>query len=329
MLVFMDSGGGHYSSSDIAKKWSTNSSWTVTSGRFNGFALIGSGGNTLKKTLSIPVTGVIIGFAFSISSISSNSLNIFNTYLDSNIKWSVYLNSSGALNIYRGNSTTGTLLTTTSPNVIRLDTYHYIELKVYPYPTNVLAIRCDNKTLVSLSGAFTVSGAINTIELIGSTAFKYDDVYVCNSLGTKNNDFLGDLKVTSLLINSPGRILDWSPSGKVTNTLCSSAMDGDSGFIFTTIVNNTDLYKLNSFTTGCTGVVAVQNNITATQSASGTNTITSVIGNGSTENISSTNITPTSNYICYTFEYDNNPITSSDWSVANIASLEAGVRLTG
>ena len=94
----------------------------------------------------------------------------------------------------------GTILGSTTGLGLRMETWYHIELKAY----------CDATAgtyEVKVGGKTVLSGTGNTDRFLGiyynrvrlgneeGSDITWDNLYVCNSLGTANNDFLGNIQV--------------------------------------------------------------------------------------------------------------------------------------
>jgi len=74
---------------------------------------------------------------------------------------------------------------------------------------------------LNLSGIDTKNGGTDTVfdtisfqkcVVGGSAAHHFDDVFICNALGTENNDFRGSCRVDLLLPNADGAVEEWDLS---------------------------------------------------------------------------------------------------------------------
>lgn len=104
--------------------------------------------------------------------------------------------------------------------------WNYIEAKVtFNNSTGSVVLRVNGVEVLSLSNVDTVAGTTATSAdtvfiwgMDGSTSTNsklhalYDDWYICDDTGTENNDFLGPLKVETLLPDGAGDDTDFTPS---------------------------------------------------------------------------------------------------------------------
>jgi hypothetical protein len=117
--------------------------------------------------------------------------------------------------VYRGDGAlgVGTLLGQTSNGVHTADgIWHYWECKVVlDAAAGSVLVKRDGVTMINLTGVNTKNGGTKTTldgvectTMNSSTNQWIDDVYVCNTAGTTNNDFLGDVTIECLRPNNNG-----------------------------------------------------------------------------------------------------------------------------
>lgn len=108
-------------------------------------------------------------------------------------------------------------------DAVALASWHYVELK-YTVDDTVGAVqmRIDSRLVLDLAGIDTRNGGtlgeINRFTL-GDDYFRnllgpvsYDDLYICNTDGLTNNDFLGDCRVDTVRPDADGVYQDFVPS---------------------------------------------------------------------------------------------------------------------
>ena len=152
----------------------------------------------------------------------------------------------------------GTLLGQTASGVHSSDgAWHYWECKATIDSVNgAVQVRRDGVTLINLTGVNTQQGAnayVDTVECCTQSNYQntyIDDIYVCDTNGTTNNDFLGDVTIETLhpsfngtnsqMLGSDGNsvnnyqlINDWN-DGTWTDATNTGDMDtyayGDTGY---------------------------------------------------------------------------------------------------
>jgi hypothetical protein len=123
--------------------------------------------------------------------------------LNEDYTFSVYNRDTDAL---LGTTEAAVLPTTSSP------IWYFMELKVFVSETvGTVEFRINGVPWLNLTGVNT--GWDGLPDEVGGFRFAcpseeqyvvFDDLYVLNDQGTENNDFLGDVKITSLLMNGQG-----------------------------------------------------------------------------------------------------------------------------
>lgn len=133
--------------------------------------------------------------------------------------------SDGKIQFYRGN----TLLGQTDPGVLPLDAWVYVEMKVTVDPSaGAIALRVNGATppgwsdLTGINTSAVGDGQLDEIRFTGLRQWFGDDLYIADTTGGVNDDFLGDVRVETLY-----------PSGNGTN----SSLVGSDG-------NSVDNYAL-------------------------------------------------------------------------------------
>src|SRR5262249_10906170 len=87
-------------------------------------------------------------------------------------------------------------------------------------------VRVDGKTVISFTGNTKTAGTLHSTDAVSwgfwspsLTTYSADDLYVCDATGTTNNNFLGDVRIQSLLPNGAGASTQFTPTGSGTNYL--------------------------------------------------------------------------------------------------------------
>jgi len=218
-LLFMD-GFDHYNTvGDLVVKWSRYTSVyldpTFVAGRYGGGALSYSrgGGSGIYRSVPSPTTA-IVGMAIKWTAFAG-AANFLKFWLDSTCLMGLRLDLSGTLTITNG---AGTGLATSAAAIIP-GSWNYVEYKVFFNASGTAEVRANGVTMVTYSGSTIAYGAApNSFSLHPdypadtSNRFYGDDLYLCNGLGTSNNDFLGDIRIEYLVPTGAGVRTQFAPS---------------------------------------------------------------------------------------------------------------------
>lgn len=122
--------------------------------------------------------------------------------------------------------------------------WQYVEVKVDTSAGTVEAHL--NGTTVFSESSLTIS-SINAVKLGYKSQPYFDDLYVCDGIGSKNNDFLGPRKVVTIRPDGDvGGFQDWvtgpTPGGNHYEMVYEEVCDDDTTYVEEDSTNQTDLY---------------------------------------------------------------------------------------
>lgn len=230
--------------------------------------------------------------------------------------------------------------TLAGPSVKKIFTgvWYYLELKVYIHSTSgSFELRVDGVPVLSASGVNTMpygSSGVNNFSIgkfqntNGLRYCRYDDIYVCDSSGSKNNNFLGDCSVISLYPNADGTTTQFTPTGNANNWMCvdESSNDGDNTYVSSSTVGNKDLYNITAITNNPNVIHGAQIKTLMKSSDAGPIGVRNIVLSGSTTaNGNTESITTT--YTRYSTILEDDPNTSSAWTKSAIDNLQIGVEI--
>lgn len=340
-LLFCDS-FDHYATADIPSKWTTYASGNTTidsgSGRRSTNSMRCSAGQGATKSgFNNPAT-IIFGAAVRVTNpASGNSMLV--AFLDGGTTHvSVGYNTAGNILVYRGTTTSGTLLGT-SVNAISSATVFYLEVKVTISDTvGVVEVRVNgsNSGWHNITGADTRNGAtaqINGVQILGgaSTPCFWDDLYICDTAGSApNNDFLGDVRVDTYLPNGNGNSsqLTGSDGNSTDNYLLvdEASQDGDTSYVQSATASQKDTYAFSNMSHTPATIHGVQINMFAKKDDAGARSICSVIRSGGSDTDGTTQALSTS-YVDYREIAETDPDTAAAWDKAGFDAAEFGVKV--
>lgn len=175
--------------------------------------------------------------------------------------WEVWTNCDGVRGYY-----TGTRLGRSAINLWKKFTWHYVELK-FTMPaagsaTGSVEMKVDGEIIIAVTNVNITAGAVpapNTVGFDGivygvtrdqfPVEFKVDDMYLLDTSGpAPHNNYLGNIRVGSMIPDSIGDRSEMDPVGAATNwgaIVADKNMTlADPTYVTTTTVGDTDLYNL-------------------------------------------------------------------------------------
>lgn len=151
----------------------------------------------------------------------------------------------------------------TSPPILQVNRWYYLEAKIVISTTvGSVIIKLDGTTVWSSAtnlntrdetGTFWDNLKINNGMGVNQVI---DDIYICDSNGTVNNDFLGDTSVEHINPNAVGDNSAWTPSSAVDHytlvddgTARTTAVD-ETDYVSSGTLAQKDLFNYESLATG-------------------------------------------------------------------------------
>ncbi len=282
---------------------------------------------------------IILGFAFkaySIGSYSSTSamVRIYDKFLLTNIHLKFHINSSKLIEV-RNNA--GTLLGTTSGHVIEVNTWYYIEIKAYIHDSaGTVEIKVDEIQRLSLTSQDTCNGTnvyVGAVRLgvhAQNSTCGCDDLYVCDDSGSKNNDFLGDVRIDVVRPNGVGAHTDFSPSaGSNYQNVDETYPDDDTTYNDSqdVAVGEQDSYAMESLDVIGSTIHGVKDQITVRKTDAGARSVKVLTRQGGSDYLGDT-IILSDTFTTHARIMENNPDDAAAFVEADITSGEVGVEVT-
>lgn len=351
-LLFLD-GCDHWDSAAALSKWSSYSGpslipgagggGTGPSGR-NGKGIgirAGGAGNVawLKKIVlpSQEHATFIVGFALQAA---PNLPTVVRRLLSCNSDGgvtehvSLCLTAGGQLQVRRGDQSGTILGTETGVSFPVANTWHYVAMKVLLSDTvGTVEVRLDGRAtpVIALSGQDTKNAGTKTgfdgIQFGDTgTSIDIDDIYLCNGAGSVNNDFLGDIRVDTLLPNGDGSNSGMSLStGTTHSTLVDENPQNTTDYVFSATAGTKDTWNYaNTVTVGT--VRGVQLNTYAQKSDASARSFRPVVRHAGTD-YGGTDVNLGVGFVYYQQVYETNPGTGVAWTTANVDAAEFGVEV--
>lgn len=338
-LLFME--GFANTANDVSHKWDAGSSVfsivnTNPSPRITGNVSALMYQTTLKKTITAS-NKVIVGCASYFPGTAFNEISFFGDA--GTVKHiSVTRNASTSKMEIRRGAYNGTLLATSTVTIPR-DVWVYIEASVTISETVGevhVRINGDTTDIVSFTGDTKNGGTNDTIDavsIMGSTGGggnnHISDIYICNDSGVENNDFLGDVAVRTLSPNGNGNSsqLTGSDGNQTDNYLLVDEKPfNTTDYTYSSTSGHKDTYGMADLPAAASTVFGVQVNASMRKDDAGLGQARYVLRSGGTDYVGSTE-TLTTTATTYVGLYEQDPATTSAWTVSGVNSAEAGMEV--
>lgn len=317
----------------------TGSGMSLTTGRFSGQCLrctIGasSNQNVNVSRLFTAAGSVSMGFAFRRSSMG-DSLPIWWLLNSGTYQVGLMSNADGSLTAGRYTAiTTSTALGSSSPGVILLNTWHYIEIEITISDTvGVFKVYVDGVQVINLTSQDTRNGTPTTVDtyMLGSNKspvgaganLDYDDLYLTDA-ATK----LGERRVETLYPTSDVAQGFARSTGSTNYTLVDEAqVNGDTDYVQGSSVGDTDTYGLGDLSSTPSAIDGVQLAAFAMKTDAGSRSIALQAKSGATTSDGS-NYTLAASYGKFERLLTTDPNTGSAWTASAVNALQGGPKVT-
>jgi hypothetical protein len=210
------------------------------------------------------------------------------------------------------------------PNVWR-----YIEFK-YNMTTGACTLRSDGVTI--LTGSVATAASVPTVGWgqggSPSSNLIWDDLYVLDATGTVNNDFLGDVKVQTLLPNADGSNSALTTSTGTTHyNLVNEATPDTTSYVSSSNVGDKDTYQFQDLSANTASVYGLTITNYAHKDAAGSGGIANVVRVGGTD-YASTGQSLSSSWTANNDIVEINPATGTAWTANDVNNSEFGIQIT-
>jgi len=285
------------------------------------------------------VSTLYIGFAlypYTISSTTSFTSCFLRFYDSGTGQCGVGLDSSLKFVVYRHLST----LLDTSILGLSTSTWNYIEVKVTISDSISLGdfqIKVNGSTWLNLAATTdtknTANNTINSLQIGGNSSagnLYIDDLYILNTSGSKNNTFLGDVKVKTLYPNGNGNVsqFDGSDGNQVDNYLLvdEAQDDSDTTYIESDVVSELDQFTFEDLGETPDTIYGVGARLVAKKTNSGTRDGRASCRRLST-NYEGDTFNPSTDYEAHDYIWEDDPSTTSAWTGTGLNAAEFGIKV--
>lgn len=294
--------------------------------------------HTSKLKIDLPVEGTyIIGFAVYVPVFSSVAYQQpqVNFYRNGGMNVSFHIDASGYIRIYKS----FTLLGTSSSQLTNA-TWHFVEIMATcknSISADEFIVKIDGLEVLNLAATTdTQNGALSGIDqivlagLYNTAVLYYDDVYICDTNGSVNNNFLGDVKVETLYPDGNGNSNQFlgSDANSTDNYLLvdEAQQNEDTDFVEDNTVNNLDLYTFDSMAVTPDSIKGVGVRTYVKKSDVGVRTGKLQCRRSSTT-YEGDEFFPASDYLGKDYIWEEDPSTASAWNEAGVNAAEFGIKV--
>ena len=242
------------------------------------------------------------------------------------------MDSTGHVVVSRAGVVLGT--STAAPLPVSTTIWGYIEMKVVISDTvGSVEVRAngDPTPILNLTGQDTRNGGTSTnmdmVKLYASNGnwSGWDDLYVCNTSGTVNNDFLGDVRVYTLSPTGAGSSTQFTPLGGANYTNVDEQPYNTTDYVSSSNIGDIDLYAMADVPAGT--ILGAQTVFIAQKSDAGLGQLRSVLRSGATNYFGATKVLA-SGWLTYQDTIrEVDPATSAVWTLSGINAIEAGAQV--
>lgn len=346
-----DTYNGTGANTGLQAKWSPvnlngASTASLVSGRFGGQALrisnttTNTGVSGYNRTLPSSYGSMAVEFGFRISSlaqvITTTNIPIICTFVETaTYHVHITVSSDGKLNAYRASSSfAGTLLGTTSAQVIFNNTWHSIGIELVISDTvGRVTIYVDGVQVLNLTGQDTKNGGAGTINVLcvacnsQSTASApncdFDDVQV-HDVATR----VAEMKAETLYPTSDVAQGFSRSTGATNYTLVDeTTVNGDTDYVQASAVSTVDTYGFGDLSTTPANIYAVQVVAFAEKTDATSRSIALQIISGATTS-DGADFALASSYGRFERLTTIDPNTAAAWTPANVNAITAGPKVT-
>lgn len=230
-------------------------------------------GYNLRKAFETK-SELVVGFAWRTETVSELK-NIcefqYDDHFGSNHKqFGLWMAGDGALTVGYFNANGNRVkLFDTGPNLLFPNVWHFIEVKISFHDSNgSIQVRIDGQTCISGTGRTKNPAAPSLCNLWRCGLYQLedgrdtwlDDLYICDTLGTEFNDFLGDVVVHTVLPSEDGSRNDLTLFGgslQHYSAVDDVPPDGDVSYVYGNTVGAQERYKVDPLPSNVINVLAV------------------------------------------------------------------------
>ena len=330
-LLFCESFDWSTTSADYLAKWAgglAGGSVIVGAGGRNGSNGMNYDNGALTKGVGTPAT-FISGFAYKWGSAGARVFGV--AYDGASLQDDLYVDATGLLSVRRG----GSVVLATSTRAIALSQFYFIEWKVFIHASaGTVEVRVNDEVWISATGLNTQATANAYVTSVGiaapggSSLQTFDDFYICDTTGTANTTFLGDIRVQAILPTGAGATTGWTPSaGANYQNVDEAAENGDTDYNSTATAGAIDTFAMGNVSPSTGSVKGVQHQPVVRKDDAGTRTVAPIARIGATDHVAGAGVNVNTTYAPVVVMAETSPATGAAWTIAEVNAAEFGVKL--
>jgi len=302
----------------------------IETGRFGDYCLEIADATAYFQTSHLTTDDTLVcGCAFNcVAGMPSTTRELLYFYENTQEGMQVRVNSDGTLSVYNNNTLLGT-----STNQLSSGIWYYLEFKVVTHDSaGSYELRINNADWVSASGVDTQpsSNAYHTaIRFTALYADKilWDDIYILDSTGSANNNFLGVRRVVALDPDGAGDTTQWTPSAgsNYQNVDDGALLDEDTTYNETNTDTDQDLYTYGNLSGEVSSVDGIQI-VVETRVTAGSMDLSNVIKTGTTTSPGTPETITSTSYVTSIRIEEQDPDTAAAWTPSGVNGAQFGIR---
>ena len=155
-----------------------------------------------------------------------------------------------------------------------------------------------------------------------------DDIVIADDLGGQNDDFLGDLRISTLVPVADTGQKDWTPNSGSNNfsRVAEIPPDDDTSWVTSATPGDRDLYAMTPLGMTPLTIRGLQHTVLARKDDAGDRALALVLASGATVEVSPA-VTLGSSYGFIEAMHEQDPATDEPWTPAAVDAVQAGIEV--
>lgn len=346
-LLFVDSCDLYASREQIARRWEPNATTvshlnvSATDGRWGGRAIQLASAGTGRILRHIPPRQtVILAFAARFTRTDNPVNQAFIVLYDPT--WTQIVIAidflEGRYRCYRGWFDTEIAQSAVDFAAVAKEQYHWFELKVTIDATSgAVELRRNGAVLLTFSGNTkgAPTGDITRVQLRSMYQSSnnrvdvwLDDIVIADDLGGQNADFLGDLRISTLVPVADTAEKAWTPSSGSDNfsRVAEIPPDDDTSWVASATPGDRDLYAMAPLGVTPLAIRGLQQTVLARKDDAGDRALSLVLKSGAEVAVASPVVLGSSYAFTETI-HEQDPATGEAWTPAAVDTVQAGLEV--